>query len=34
MLIVLLILGNVTFFLLDKVLDKPFFRKLGRYGKR
>ncbi len=34
MLIVLPILGNVTFFLLDKVLDKPFFRKLGRYGKR
>ena len=32
MLIVLLVLGNVTFFLLDKVLEKPFFRKLGRHG--
>lgn len=32
MLIVLLILGNVTFFLLDKVLEKPFFQKLGRHG--
>ena len=29
----LLILGNVSFFLLDKVLEKPFFRKLGRYGR-
>lgn len=29
----LLILGNLTFFLLDKVLEKPFFRKLGRYGR-
>lgn len=34
MLIVLLVLGNLTFFLLDKVLEKPFFRKLGRYGKQ
>lgn len=33
MLIVLLILGNVTFFLLDKVLEKPAFQKLGRHGK-
>jgi len=33
MLLVLLVLGNVTFFLLDKVLDKPFFRKLGSHGK-
>ena len=33
MLLVLLVLGNVTFFLLDKVLDKPFFRKLCSYGK-
>jgi hypothetical protein len=33
MLIVLLILGNVTFFLLDKVLEKPVFQKLGRHGK-
>ncbi len=33
MLLVLLVLGNVTFFLLDKVLDRPFFRKLGSYGK-
>lgn len=31
-LVLLLILGNLTFFLLDKVLEKPFFRKLGRYG--
>ena len=29
----LLILENVSFFLLDKVLEKPFFRKLGRYGR-
>ena len=29
----LLLLGNVSFFLLDKVLEKPFFRKLGRYGR-
>lgn len=34
MLLVLLVLGNVTFFLLDKVLDKPLFRKLGSHGKR
>lgn len=32
MLLLLLVLGNVTFFLLDRVLDKPFFRKLGRHG--
>ena len=32
LLAVLLIIGNVTFFLLDKLLEKPFFRKLGRYG--
>ena len=34
MLLVLMVLGNVTFFLLDKVLDKPLFRKLGSHGKR
>ena len=33
MLLVLLVLGNVTFFLLDKILAKPFFRKLCSYGK-
>lgn len=32
-LMVLLLLGNLTFFLLDRVLEKPFFRKLGRHGK-
>lgn len=32
-LVLLLVLGNLTFFLLDKVLEKPFFRKLGRYGR-
>ena len=32
MLVVLLLLGNVTFFLLDKLLEKPFFGKLGRHG--
>ncbi len=29
----LLILGNFTFFLLDNRLSKPFFQRLGRYGK-
>lgn len=29
----LLLLGNFTFFLLDKLLSKPFFQRLGRYGK-
>ena len=33
LLAVLLIVGNVTFFLLDRVLERPFFRKLGRYGR-
>ena len=28
----LLLAGNLTFFLLDLVLNKPFFRKLGRHG--
>ena len=32
MLIILVLLGNGTFFLLDRVLEKPFFQKLGRYG--
>lgn len=32
LLVVLLLLGNLTFFLLDKVLEKPFFRKLGHHG--
>ena len=30
---VMLILGNITFFLTDRVLEKPFFRKLEKYGK-
>ena len=30
---ILLLLGNVCLFLLDKVLEKPFFRGLGRNGK-
>ena len=33
MLVILLLLGNLTFFLLDRVLEKPFFQKLGRYGR-
>lgn len=32
LLILLVVIGNVTFFLLDRVLDKPFWRKLDRYG--
>ena len=32
LLIFLLVIGNVSFFLLDRVLEKPFFGKLGRYG--
>lgn len=32
MLVILVLLGNGTFFLLDRVLEKPFFQKLGRYG--
>ena len=32
MLVILMLLGNGTFFLLDRVLEKPFFQKLGRYG--
>ncbi len=32
MLVMLVLLGNGTFFLLDRVLEKPFFQKLGRYG--
>ena len=32
LLILLVVIGNVSFFLLDQVLQKPFFRKLGRYG--
>ena len=32
-LLLMLVLGNFTFFLLDKVLEKPFFRKLGNRGK-
>lgn len=32
LLILLVVVGNVSFFLLDQVLQKPFFRKLGRYG--
>lgn len=31
-LVILVLLGNGTFFLLDRVLEKPFFQKLGRYG--
>ena len=31
-LVALLLAGNLTFFLLDLVLNKPFFRKLGRHG--
>ena len=30
---VLVVLGNLSFFLLDKVLEKDFFRKLGTGGK-
>lgn len=30
---ILLLLGNTAFFLLDKVLEKEFFRKLGTSGK-
>lgn len=33
LLAVLLVIGNVTFFLLDRVLERPFFRKLGGYGR-
>ena len=33
LLVLLLLVGNLTFFLLDLVLNKPFFRKLGRYGR-
>ena len=33
LLAVLLVIGNVTFFLLDRVLEKPFFRKLDCYGR-
>ena len=29
---VLVVLGNLSFFLLDRVLEKPFFRKLGTGG--
>ena len=29
----LLIVGNFTFFMLDKILGNPFFQRLGRYGK-
>lgn len=32
-LVLLMILGNITFFLLDMLLGMPRFRKLGRYGK-
>lgn len=32
MLVILVLLGNGTFFLLDRVLEKPFFQKLRRYG--
>lgn len=32
-LVVLVLVGNLTFFLLDLVLNKPFFRKLGRHGR-
>ena len=32
LLILLVVIGNVSFFLLDRVLEKPFFGKLGRYG--
>ena len=32
MLVILMLLGNGTFFLLDRVIEKPFFQKLGRYG--
>lgn len=30
---VLLLVGNFTFFMLDKILGNPFFQRLGRYGK-
>ena len=32
LLIFLVVIGNVSCFLLDRVLEKPFFGKLGRYG--
>lgn len=32
LLVLLLLVGNLTFFLLDLVLNKPFFRKLVRHG--
>lgn len=33
LLVVLLLIGNGTFFLLDRVLERPFFRKFGSYGR-
>lgn len=34
LLAVQLLLGNLTFFLLDRALEKPFFRKLGHHGTK